>query len=66
MFEPSPISEWDNLDIYDREAANIRRMLHNIDLHQWVRDLYTLDPNLFEQLNKEINSIPIQFRLSRK
>lgn len=57
MFEPSPMSEWDDLDIYDREAAEIRRSLHKINISQWVKDLSTLDPKLFEQISKEIDSI---------
>lgn len=48
-------NEWDDLDIYDREAAEIRRALHKIDLNQWVQDLYTLDPELFTQLKNKIN-----------
>ena len=64
-FEPLPQEEWDDLDIYDREAADIRRALHQINLHQWVKDLSTLDPDLFEQLKKEINSIPIQYYFTR-
>lgn len=57
MFEPNPVEEWDDLDIYDREAADIRRSLHKINLSQWVKDLSTLDPELFQQLSKEIDSI---------
>lgn len=57
MFEPKPISEWDDLDIYDREAADIRRSLHKINLPQWTKDLYSLDPDLFEALSKEINIV---------
>jgi hypothetical protein len=44
--------EWDDLDIYDREAADIRRNLRKIDLKQWVQDLYTLDPDLFDNMQK--------------
>jgi len=46
---------WDDLDIYDREAADIRRALHKIDLDQWVQDLRTLDPELFNQLKHKLN-----------
>ena len=45
-------NEWDDLDIYDREAADIRRSLRKIDLKQWVQDLYTLDPDLFDNMQK--------------
>ena len=45
-------NEWDDLDIYDREAANIRRALRNINLKQWVQDLYYLDPDLFDNIQK--------------
>jgi len=44
--------DWDDLDIYDREAANIRRQLRNINLHQWVQDLHTLDPDLFDTMQR--------------
>lgn len=44
--------EWDDLDLYDREAADIRRALRRVDLKQWVQDLYSLDPDLFENLQK--------------
>jgi hypothetical protein len=44
--------DWDDLDIYDRDAANIRRELRKINLHQWVQDLYSLDPDLFDNLQK--------------
>ena len=47
--------EWDDLDIYDREAADIRRALHKIDLEQWVQDLRTLDSELFVQLKQKLN-----------
>jgi len=56
-FEPTPMKDWDDLDIYDRNAAEIRRSLHHINLTQWVKDLYTLDADLFEKLSKEIDSI---------
>lgn len=58
-FEPRPEKEWDELDIYDREAADIRIALYNINLSQWVKDLYDLEPKLFEKLKTEINSIKI-------
>ncbi len=45
-------NEWDDLDIYDREAADIRRSLRKIDLKQWVQDLYSLDPDLFDNMQK--------------
>ena len=57
MFEPNPMSEWDDLDIYDREAADIRRSLDKINLAQWTKDLYTLDNELFEKLFKEMNDV---------
>jgi hypothetical protein len=53
LSKPKP--DWDDLDIYDREAADIRRALHQIDLDQWVQDLYTLDPELFSQLKHKLN-----------
>ena len=53
LSKPKP--EWDDLDIYDREAAEIRRALHQIDLEQWVKDLHSLDPELFTQLKHKIN-----------
>lgn len=56
-FEPTPMKDWDDLDIYDRNAAEIRRSLYHINLSQWVKDLYTLDADLFEKLSKEIDSI---------
>jgi len=45
-------NEWDDLDIYDREAANIRRQLRKINLQQWVQDLYSLDPDLFDNMQR--------------
>ena len=54
FFTDKPKSDWDDLDIYDREAANIRRALNNIDLDQWVRDLKSIDPELFDKLHKKI------------
>jgi hypothetical protein len=45
-------NEWDDLDIYDREAANIRRDLRKINLKQWVQDLYDLDPDLFDNMQR--------------
>lgn len=44
--------DWDDLDIYDRDAANLRRELRKINLQQWVQDLYSLDPDLFDNLQK--------------
>lgn len=49
--------EWDDLDIYDREAANIRRALRNIDLNQWVKDLHSLDPDLYDNLKKLFDTV---------
>jgi len=48
-------NDWDDLDIYDRDAADIRRALHKIDLDQWVQDLRSLDPELFGQLKHKLN-----------
>ena len=45
-------NEWDDLDIYDRESADIRRALRRINLKQWVQDLYDLDPDLFDNIQK--------------
>lgn len=42
--------DWDDLDIYDREAADIRRALHKINLDQWVTDLKMLDIDLYQKL----------------
>ena len=50
-----PKTEWDDLDLYDRESADIRRALHKIDLDQWVKDLKSLDPELFDALKYKIN-----------
>jgi hypothetical protein len=50
-----PKTDWDDLDLYDREAADIRRALEKIDLDQWVKDLYQLDPELFSKLKNKIN-----------
>jgi hypothetical protein len=50
-----PKEDWDDLDIYDRESADIRRALHQIDLEQWVQDLYTLDKELFTKLKQKLN-----------
>jgi hypothetical protein len=55
MLYSKPEHEWDDLDIYDREAADIRRALRKINLHQWVQDLYSLDPDLFDNLQKFMN-----------
>lgn len=65
-FEPTPEHTWDEIDLYDREAASIRGRLKTIDLHQWVMDLYTLDLKLFERLKQEINSIPVNYNFSIK
>ena len=46
--------DWDDLDLYDRDAANIRRELRRINLNQWVQDLYTIDPDLFDNLERLI------------
>ena len=56
-FIPAPKNEWDDLDIYDRDAAEIRRSLHKINLVQWVKDLSTLDPELFNEISREIDII---------
>lgn len=53
LSKPNP--DWDDLDVYDREAAEIRRALRKIDLDQWIQDLYTLDPDLFIKLKNKIN-----------
>jgi len=50
-----PKTDWDDLDLYDREAADIRRALHKIDLDQWVQDLHSLDNELFIKLKQKIN-----------
>lgn len=50
-------NEWDDLDIYDRQAADIRRALRNIDLKMWVQDLYTLDPDLFDNIKQQMNIV---------
>ena len=55
MLYSKPEHEWDDLDIHDREAADIRRALRKINLHQWVQDLYSLDPDLFDNLQKFMN-----------
>ena len=52
-----PKSDWDELDIYDREAANIRRALEKIDLNQWIKDLHTLDSELFERMFKKMSEL---------
>jgi hypothetical protein len=49
--------DWDDLDIYDRDAANIRRELRKINLHQWAQDLYTIDPDLFDNLQKYMDAV---------
>ena len=50
-------NEWDDLDIYDREAADIRRALHKIDLNQWCKDLQTIEPELFEKLYRKLGEL---------
>jgi len=50
-----PKTDWDDLDVYDREAADIRRALEKIDLDLWVQDLKQLDPELFTKLKHKIN-----------
>jgi len=55
MLYSKPEHDWDDLDIYDRESADIRRALHKINLDQWVQDLRTLDPELFSQLKQKLN-----------
>ena len=50
-----PKTDWDDLDLYDREAADIRRALEKIDLDQWVQDLKQLDPELFTKLKQKLN-----------
>jgi hypothetical protein len=52
-----PKTDWDDLDLYDREAADIRRALEKIDLDQWVQDLKQLDPDLFFKLKNKINKL---------
>ena len=52
-----PKCDWDELDLYDREAADIRRALQKIDLKQWCSDLQTLDPDLFEQLYRKLGEL---------
>lgn len=52
-----PKTDWDDLDLYDREAADIRRALEKIDLDQWVQDLKQLDPELFFKLKNKINKL---------
>lgn len=52
-----PKNEWDDLDIYDRDAAEIRRDLRKINLHQWVQDLYTLDPDLFDTIQRLMDNV---------
>lgn len=49
--------EWDDLDIYDREAANIRRELRAIDLKQWCQDLHDLDPDLYDKLYENLRRV---------
>jgi hypothetical protein len=57
MLHTSENQEWDDLDIYDREAANIRRALQKINLEQWCKDLKSLDPDLFDRIHRLLASI---------
>ena len=50
-----PKTDWDDIDLYDRDAADIRRALEKIDLDQWVQDLKQLDPELFTKLKQKLN-----------
>jgi hypothetical protein len=52
-----PKTDWDDLDVYDREAADIRRALEKIDLDLWIQDLKQLDPELFTKLKQKINKL---------
>ena len=56
MLYSKPEHDWDDLDIYDREAADIRRALHKIDITQWCKDLRTLDPDLFDKLLQNLKN----------
>lgn len=55
LLHEKPKTDWDDLDLYDREAADIRRALEKIDLDQWVQDLKQLDPELFTKLKQKLN-----------
>ena len=55
LLHDKPKTDWDDLDVYDREAADIRRALEKIDLDLWVQDLKQLDPELFTKLKHKIN-----------
>ncbi len=55
LIHDKPKTDWDDLDVYDREAADIRRALEKIDLDQWVQDLKQLDPELFTKLKHKLN-----------
>ena len=55
LLDDKPKTDWDELDVYDREAADIRRALEKIDLDQWVQDLKQLDPELFTKLKQKLN-----------
>ena len=57
LIHDKPKTDWDDLDLYDREAADIRRALEKIDLDQWVQDLKQLDPELFFKLKNKINKL---------
>jgi hypothetical protein len=54
--------DWDDLDLYDRNAANIRRELRRINLEEWVRDLYTIDPDLFDNLKRLMDRTKNNYR----
>ena len=55
LIHDKPKTDWDDLDVYDREAADIRRALEKIDLDLWVQDLKQLDPELFTKLKHKLN-----------
>jgi len=57
LLPDKPKTDWDDLDLYDRESADIRRALEKIDLDQWVQDLKQLDPELFTKLKQKINKL---------
>ena len=57
LLHDKPKTDWDELDLYDREAADIRRALEKIDLRQWVRDCYTLEPELYSRLRKYMHEV---------
>ena len=65
LIHDKPKTDWDDLDLYDREAADIRRALEKIDLDQWVQDLKQLDPDLFLKLKNKINKLQQTFLQSQ-